>query len=161
MKSELVPTTKQVVGGVVTIRCAHGDTVLYPLANVELVVDGIPLQVEAAVSDTLPVSVLLGTDVPGLDTLLEKQVAGTVPERVKDALVVTTRAQAKRWEADNIIQLQQEAEIVAQVTPTTPAPAPDETAIGDLEGDITIGSNISSDFFTPGQMRPRLSRREK
>ena len=40
----------------VTIRCAHGDTVLYPLAEVEMVVDGIPLQVEAAVSDTLPVS---------------------------------------------------------------------------------------------------------
>ena len=80
VKSELVPTTKQVEGDVVTIHCAHGDTVLYPLANVELVVDGIPLQVEAAVSDTLPVSVLLGTDVPELDTLLKKQVAGTVPE---------------------------------------------------------------------------------
>lgn len=75
MKSELVPTTKRVEGDVVTIRYAHGDTgdtVLHPHANVELVVDGIPLQVEAAVSDTLPVSVLLGTDVPELDTLLEK-----------------------------------------------------------------------------------------
>ena len=71
MKSELVPTTKRVEGDAVTIRCAHGDTgdtVLYPLANVELV------------SDTLPVSVLLGTDVLELDTLLEKQVTGTVPE---------------------------------------------------------------------------------
>lgn len=76
---------------------------------------------------------------------------------MKDALVVTTRAQAKRWEADDVIQLQQEAEIVAQVTPTIPAPAPDETAIGDLESDITIGSNFSSDFFTPGRIRPRLS----
>ena len=80
VKSDLVPTTKRVEGDAVTIRCAHGDTVLYPLANVELVVDGIPLQVEAAVSDTLPVSVLLGTDVPELDILLEKQVSGAVPE---------------------------------------------------------------------------------
>ena len=162
VKSDLVPTAKRVEGDAVTIRCAHGDTVLYPLANVELVVDGIPLQVEAAVSDTLPVSVLLGTDVPELDTLLEKQVAGAVPERVKDALVVTTRAQARRREADNVIQLQREAETGAQVTPTTtPASGPDETANADFEGDIMIGSNFSSDFFTPGRMRPRLSRREK
>ena len=75
-------------------------TLLYPLANMELVVDGIPLQVEAAVSDTLPVSVLLGTDVPELETLLEKQVAGAVPERVKDALVVTTHAQASSRRCD-------------------------------------------------------------
>lgn len=43
VKSDLVPTTKRVEGDAVTIRCAHGDTVLYPLANVGLVVDGIPL----------------------------------------------------------------------------------------------------------------------
>ena len=80
---------------------------------------------------------------------------------MKDALVVTTRAQARRRKADDVIQLQQEAEIVAQVTPITPALAPDETANGDLEGDIMIGSNFSSDFFTPGRMRPRLSQWEK
>ena len=39
---------------------------LYPLANVDLVIDGVQLTVEAAVSKSLPVSVLLGTDVPEL-----------------------------------------------------------------------------------------------
>ena len=48
---------------------------------------GKSLSVEAAISSTLPMSVLLGTDVP--------LVADLVPE---DALVVITRAQAKRQE---------------------------------------------------------------
>ena len=50
-------------GEAVTIQCAHGDNALYPLAKVDLVVKGVPLSVEATVSKTLPVSVLLGTDV--------------------------------------------------------------------------------------------------
>ena len=85
VKSDLVPTAKRVEGDAVTIRFAYGDTVLYPLPEVEMVVDGIPLQVEAAVSDTLPVSVLLGTDVPELNILLGKQVSCVAPEQVQDA----------------------------------------------------------------------------
>ena len=34
----LVPEKKLVTGEVVTIQCAHGDSVLYPLANVDLVI---------------------------------------------------------------------------------------------------------------------------
>ena len=64
------------MGDAVTIRCAHGDTVLYPLAALELVVDGISIPVEAAVSESLPVPVLLGRDVPQLASLLEKPVGG-------------------------------------------------------------------------------------
>lgn len=162
VKSDLVPTAKRVEGDAVTIRCAHGDTVLYPLAEVEMVVDGIPLQVEAAVSDTLPVLVLLGTDVPELNTLLGKQVSCAAPEQVQDALIVTTRAQARRRETEDVIQLQQEAETEAQVTPiTTPTPGPDGTDNEELVGDVSIGSDFSSDLFTPGRMKPRLSRREK
>lgn len=54
------------LGEAVTIRCAHGDNVLYSVTHVNLVVDGVPLVVEAVVSKSLPVSVLLGTDVPEL-----------------------------------------------------------------------------------------------
>ncbi len=52
-----------------TIRCVHADTVLYPLAKVKMEVNGMPIEVEAAISDTLPVSVLLGGDVPQLKQL--------------------------------------------------------------------------------------------
>ena len=75
-------------------------------------------------------------------------------------LIVTTRAQARRQETEDVIPLQQEAETEAQVTPiTTPTPGPDVT--DELVGDVSIGSDFSSDLFTPGRMKPRLSRREK
>ena len=66
----LVPPHKLLPDEAVAIRCAHGDTVLYPLAAVELEVEGQHITVEAAVSDTLPTPVLLGTDVPELKVLL-------------------------------------------------------------------------------------------
>ena len=59
VQGDLVPNQKTLKGDVVTIRCAHGDTVLYPLAEVKMEIDGRQIQVEAAISDTLPVSVLL------------------------------------------------------------------------------------------------------
>ena len=48
-----VPPHKLKEGDAVTIRCAHGDTVLYPLADVNMEVDGLPITVEAAVSEKL------------------------------------------------------------------------------------------------------------
>ena len=64
VRHNLVPGHKLIEGDVVTIRCAHGDTVLYPLAQLELQVDEVPVCVEAAVSELLPVQVLLGANVP-------------------------------------------------------------------------------------------------
>lgn len=54
----LVPGHKYLEGDAVTIRWAHGNTVHYPLAKIDMVVDGMPIEVEAAVSETLPVPVL-------------------------------------------------------------------------------------------------------
>ena len=66
----LVPETSVLDAEAVAIRCAHGDTVLYPLAKISLEVEGRSIEVEAAISETLPMSVLLGTDVPELPELL-------------------------------------------------------------------------------------------
>ena len=55
------------------VQCAHGDVVTYPLATVDLKVKGRALTVKAAVSDTLPQLVLLGTDVPDLSELLKAE----------------------------------------------------------------------------------------
>ena len=43
---ELVPPEKIIEGDVATIRCAHGDIVFYPLANIEMKVDDQVIQVE-------------------------------------------------------------------------------------------------------------------
>ena len=70
VREELVPENKRLEGEAVMLRCAHGDTVLYPLADVSMELDGVKLSVKAAVSDSLPVSVLLGTDTLELERLL-------------------------------------------------------------------------------------------
>ena len=88
---KLVPIGKLRDGEAVAIRCAHGDTVLYPLAQISLEVNGKKIEIEAAVSDTLPMSVLLGTDAPELAELLKG-----CGDEAENALAVSTRAQAKK-----------------------------------------------------------------
>ena len=95
IRQELVPPEKIIEGDVATIRCAHGDTVLYPIANIEMKVDDQVIKVEAAVSATLPVSVLLGGDVPELKQLLGGNTQSDSTES-EDVMVVVTRAQAKK-----------------------------------------------------------------
>ena len=46
-----------------TLTCAHVDTVLYQHTPVQLRIEDRRIKIEAAVSDLLTVSVLLGTDV--------------------------------------------------------------------------------------------------
>ena len=60
VRQELVLSLKFNEGDAATIRCAHGDTVLYTLVNLNMGVDGRMFEVEAAVSTILPVPLLLG-----------------------------------------------------------------------------------------------------
>ena len=99
VRSDLVPENKLLPGEAVTVRCAHGDTVLYQLADVEIKLEGLSLCVKAAVSDGLPVSVLLGTDVPELGQLLQINPMSTHTRGLDHALVLT-RAQARRQDEE-------------------------------------------------------------
>ena len=93
--------------GEVIIRCAHGDEVSYPVAEVEITVGDRVMQVEAGVSCTLTVSVLLGTDVPQLFGMLPNtgiEESGAGESAVSKALAVTTRANARRQEELSAVQ---------------------------------------------------------
>ena len=107
--NKLVPPSCIQEGRVTTIRCAHGDTLLYPLAEVTIQVADKTLVVEAAVSATLPVSVLLGTDAACLEELLKSGCSD-------DAYAVTTRRQKKQQELDFRAQEQKrlESEVCAR-----------------------------------------------
>eukprot|EP00731_Ephydatia_muelleri_P039306 Em1361g2a len=85
VRRNLVPEHKLIEGKGVAIRCAHGDTTFYPLAEIGVEISGRNFKVEAAVADNLPVQLLLGTDVPQLFKLLGRE----EPElaNVDDALV--------------------------------------------------------------------------
>ena len=54
--NKLVPECKMLPGQTATIHCVHGDAVVYPVANLNLEVEGVLVTVKAAVSTTLPVS---------------------------------------------------------------------------------------------------------
>ena len=79
---------------------------LYPLAQVELELDGVAIQVEAAVSESLPVSVLLGTDVPELSQLLQSNPRAVHTEEVERVLVVT-RARDEEEERERVTRDEQ------------------------------------------------------
>ena len=66
VRSDLVGKEKLNSEKSVTVQYAHGDAVEYPVATVEIGVQGRRVTVEAAMSDKLPHSVLLGTNVPEL-----------------------------------------------------------------------------------------------
>ena len=92
----LVSPEAFVEGSNVVIRCVHGDTVLYPLANIQMEVEGVPIQVEAAVSEDLPVLVLLGTDVAQFSQLIKGKRYVSGSHFQADVMLVTTRAMARR-----------------------------------------------------------------
>ena len=114
VRQELVPRSKMLEGEAVAIRCAHGDTVLYPLALVQMVVDGRNMEVKAAVSENLPMDVLLRTDVPDLPKLLNQESNGK--EKLADAMAVVTRAQGKRQQCEEKETQQRELESGASCT---------------------------------------------
>ena len=78
IREDILPPDHR-VDGEVTSRCAHGDMVAYPLTAIAVDIGSWQLVVKAGVSRTLPVSVLLGRDVPELLQLLEGE-SSTAPE---------------------------------------------------------------------------------
>ena len=149
VRRDLVSQEKFIEGAVVPIRCAHGDTVVYPLALVDITLGGCSLQVEAAVSETLPLDALLGTDVPVLKQLIDEATAETVEE----GFLVTTRAQSKRRAQEE--QLQQEKEKKSGTTPSSlDSESTDkfESWIQDLDDDLFEGGRVKR-LLTRGQKR--------
>ena len=78
VREDLVPAEKLLEGDSIAICCAHGDTVVYPLARIQVEVNGTTHEVEAAVSRTLPLSMLMGTDVPVLPALVTNKLGDSL-----------------------------------------------------------------------------------
>ena len=96
----------------VTILCAHGEAVSYPIAVVNMEIDGVKIRVKAAVCKTLPVSVLLGTDVPELFTLLSR---GRPKE--DSGMAVVTRSKHKQQQLEGAEEQVKDLRSGARPTP--------------------------------------------
>ena len=93
VRSDLVGEEQWLKGESTIIQCAHGDAIAYPLADIKLEIQGKPVLVNEAVSDTLPQSVLVGTDVPGMLEMLQmRQSTEEGEEPLQKALAVVTRS---------------------------------------------------------------------
>ena len=138
------------------VRCVHGDSVFYPLTNVTISLEGHLIQTVGAMSDTLPASVLLGTDVRELGQLLgTRSVASpTDLSSNQQVLATTTRARVRddaRKEQDRHSWVQ---ECGVRVTPV-------EASSVDGAGSCQLGNELSEGLFEGGRSRTRLTRRQK
>ena len=133
VQKDLVGEEQWLEGESIIIQCAHGDAFAYPLAVIKLEIQGKPVLVNAAVSDTLPQSVLVGTDVPGFLKMLQTR-SGTEEEKaepLEKALVVITRSCTQ-----------------GQPTEETTEPG----IVSDNVGSILTEFNFDYEFFSQGKL---------
>ena len=143
---DLVPVEK-ISQKMVDIRCAHGDVVSYPLAEVSMRVGDYSFSVQAAVSDRLPVPVLLGRDVPGFDQLLGVDQCDGSATSGEKVVAVTTRSQKRQEDLSERERVLRERE-----SGVVPNPL--------MEEEVPF-SELDDDLFTESRGRPKLSKRQK
>ena len=143
VRQDFVHKERLVGGASIRLRCAHGDVVTYPLASVKLEIDGMSLPVTTAVANKLPVSVLLGTNVPELQKLITQSV-------VQPNALVMTRAQAKASEQTEVRAKDKQEE--RQVHPN---PVEELNPFSDLYDDLFLKPRVCQ---TPIHQEKRESR---
>ena len=136
------------------IQCAHGDAIAYPLATIELEIHGKPVLVDVAVSDTLPQSALVGTDVPGLLEML--QGSGT-EEPLEKALVVMIRSRTRRQPVEETT-VTEPAKETTKPTEDTLEPG----LVSDSGANMLTEYNFNDEFFSQGKINKlKLTRSQK
>ena len=147
VRSDLVPEGKVLEGKRIGVRCAHGDTAYYHIAELEVEIGGRTISIRAGVSERLPVQLLLGRDVPELLTLLASATSDSVETSVQQSesyseqvVAVTTRAQARSVprQVDQVV----------------------EKTAGDSEEE-DLGKILADDLFEAGRERMRQTRSQK
>ena len=159
VRGDLVPRGKVLVGQGVAIRCAHGESVRYPLADIEVEDGSRQFVVRAGVADQLPIQILLGRDVPMLLELLTED-----PETKPELAAVTTRSQLRRVQVAESSEPISTDKVVVEpigvdqivVEPKTK----DQVVVDEPEGG-NPGMNFADDLFEGGHERHQLTRSQK
>uniref|UniRef100_A0A1X7VDJ8 Protein kinase domain-containing protein n=1 Tax=Amphimedon queenslandica TaxID=400682 RepID=A0A1X7VDJ8_AMPQE len=113
----------------------------YRSAKMEIKLGSDRMVVTAAVADCLPVSVLLGVDVPDLGKLLHGEHGVMHSHGVEEALVVTTRSRARQEERDELERAEKEA-MSGGGAKTTRADFPTPLELKGVEGLINRGKKL-------------------
>ena len=159
VRKELVRPNK-ITDRQVSIHCAHGSSVTYPLVQVNIAIGDFSYDVEAAVSDQLPVPVLLGRDVPELLEMLQKPKTQNVtlnPDR-EMAWMTTTRSQRKKQTKQAIEDHQAEANNTILPTSSNNLTNPVTLNCEDINEEIP-GSCFHEMLFQGGKIRQKLKQK--
>ncbi|KAL5496656.1 hypothetical protein EMCRGX_G012989 [Ephydatia muelleri] len=150
VRGDLVPREKILESRGAVVRCAHGNTVLYPTAQVCLEVDGYKINTTAAVTNTLLMAVLLGTNVPELLTRLNcRTLRGNV--ETSEAFVMMQAASRRRAEEERE-QARRERSSGVQPKPVL-AEQPKES--------WDLGPELDEAIFQGGRQRPTQAKSQK
>ena len=149
VRRDLVGEERWLEGESTIIKCAHSNAIAYPLATIELEIQGKPELVDAAVSDTLLQSALVGTDVPGLLGMLQ---GSSTEEPLEKPLMVTTRSHTQRQPAEETT--------VTEPAQETTKPTEDalEPGVVSYSGaNMLTEYNFNNEFFSQGKIsKPKL-----
>ena len=139
VQQRLVPDWCLLEGATVRLQCAHGDIAEYPVAEVDMVIEGERKRVKVGVSDTLPRSVLAGTDV----------IAEFGRKTVEDCLVMT-RSQQRREQSEEDARRKKQEESGAVAKPIQE----------EVEGETVRLDVLDDDLFgVPGKTRKTRARK--
>ena len=147
-------TEDNILDGEVTIKCAHGDTISYPLAAVKITIGGKEIITEAAVSDTLPAAALLGWDIPELVELISDSNSIPKPGQQQSLAAITRRQKS----GDTQKRAQESAREGATGAVTQVPPI---IASGGGDADPYPFNFDDSLFPSPGKGKARLTRSQK
>ena len=150
--SSLIPSDQLLEGDGVVVRCVHGDAAVYPLCKVRIELEGHSIQVVAAVSETLPTSVLQGTDARELGDLLGMKMPQGTLSPVEQQAYVTTRA---RGAAEASREREERSNEEQSGVNPNPVVMTTETEVWDL------GNQLEEGILEGGISRRKQTRREK
>lgn len=178
VRRDLVPEGKVLADETVVVRCAHGESVRYPLADLEIAVQGKRFVIRAGVSDKLPVQLLLGRDAPELFSLLtssptsvakdlsvgsvsSKDRANSVTREVSSTRIGSTTpvsnlvcGKSASIESESPTNVDSDAVVVAVVTRS-------QTRQKDNTVDDIPGAHFDDELFEGGQGRTRQTKSQK
>ena len=153
VRRDLVGEERWLEGESTVIQCAHGDAIAYPLGTIELEIQGKPVLVGAAVSDTLPQSALVGTDVLGLLEMLQ---GSSTEEPLEKALVMMMRSRTQRQPTEETTVTEP-----AQETTKPTEDALEPGVVNDSGTNMLTEYNFNDEFFSQGRInKPRSRKRQ-
>ena len=155
--SRLIPSDQLLEGDGVVVRCAHGDSVLYPLCNVRIELEGRTFKQSRPCRILYTHPYYIGhADVSELGKLLGTTIAPRITSHASEqrAYVVTTRAK-EAAEASK----EQEERSSEEKSGVNPNPVAVESS---TEREVwDLGNEMDDCIFEGGYSRPKQTRRQK